>query len=115
MSRIQISDFVVATQARAMRTRGGQWVLVCDLEPAPGRGPRPTTAKGTARPAPVHVKKLFGNGETAGYACRTRAHQMSPGVRVSVSAPGATGRIVLDGVTDLTLPDLYDHHHKVSP
>jgi hypothetical protein len=120
MSGIQIRDGIVETQARATCTRLGQWVLVCDVRLAPATPPitslptRPTS-RPQRGPGTVQVRKSFGTGEAAAQACRTRAGQMRPGVRVNVGAQGATGRIVLDGVTDLQLPDLYDYHAKVAP
>ena len=112
MSSVQIRDGIVETQARATCTRLGHWVLVCDVRLAPATPPLGRMHRG---PGTVQVRKPFGTGEAAAQACRTRASQMRPGVRVHVGAQGASGRIVLDGVTDLELPDLYDYHHKVSP
>lgn len=112
MTAIAIQDAVVIGPARAKCSRTGQWTLVCDVQLATTSTP----IGGTPRsPGTVQLRKAFGAGEAAAVACQRRAQQMRPGVRVHLAAQGATGRIVLDGVTDLRLPDLNDFHDKVSP
>ena len=115
MSAIAIQSAVVATQAQARCSRAGEWTLFCDLRLSPaGR----TSASPDEPSSLVRVPKPFGSGPAAAQACSMRARQMHPGVRVNVTAQSFRStreRITLIGVTDLTLPDLYDHHHKVSP
>lgn len=109
MSAVHIEAVVCAPAPTPKRTRAGVWFLKFDAAlPGPiGQNPKL---------APFCVRKEFGSGEAAGAVCRARARQLQPGVRVLVRAGGvASGRIALDNVSDLQLPDLYDHHHKVSP
>ena len=109
---VQLSG-TVCTPVTARCTRAGVWFLKFDVAFSP---PATPSSNGSARPAGTAcVRKEFGAGEAAAVACRTRAHQLRPGVRVTVQAPAATGRIALERVTDLQLPDLYDYHAKVSP
>lgn len=109
MSAVHIEAVVCAPAPVPKRTRAGVWFLKFDAT-------LPGPIGQTQRLAPFCVRKEFGSGDAAGAVCRTRARQLQPGVRVKLDANAITsGRIALDNVSDLQLPDLYDHHHKVSP
>lgn len=110
MSAVQIEAVVCGKAPTPQCTRSGVWFLRFDARPHPA-----TITTQADRLPPFSVRKEFGSGPSAAQVCRTRANQLQPGVRVRVAASGViTGRIVLQG-SDLQLPDLYDHHQKVSP
>jgi hypothetical protein len=90
----------LSKDAEARTTRNGEHLLHVILEvPAGYRG------------AVVKVKatKLYGSGPSAALACKSRAHHLRRGVRVTVSGQRLSwyrGAAELDGLDRLDAPDL---------
>ncbi len=103
MSAVTFTGQLTA-DAQARRTPAGDNLLILKLEvPAGQRG----------KAIEVRTTKAFGTGPSADLACKSRAHHLRRGVRVTVSGQRLSwyrGAAELEGLDYLNAPDL--HHTR---
>lgn len=101
MAAITLTGTVV-DDAQSRRTREGATQLTFELA-------LPCPAYCEHKRSVARVVHLYGTGESAAYAAKTRAQRLRRGVRVTVSCNASTtnrGRWVLDSIDRIDEPDL---------
>jgi hypothetical protein len=90
----------LAADAQARSTRSGEHLLTVSVELPVGYRGAPVTVKAT---------KHYGSGASAALACKSRAHHLRRGVRVTLSGQRLSwyrGACELEGLDRLDAPDL---------